>query len=30
MAHFTFNPEHPESLKKLAFLIGDTQLGGNV
>jgi hypothetical protein len=24
MAHFTLNPEDPESLKKLAFLIGDT------
>ena len=24
MAHFTFNPEDPESLKKLAFLVGDT------
>ena len=24
MAHFTLNPEDPESLKKLAFLVGDT------
>ena len=24
MAHFTLNPEDPESLKKLACLVGDT------